>query len=200
MAALAASLTLAVALPRAQAQTFKMTVIDPNQAGDCKAAGDLDNDGFPDLVVGGMPNEKLTWYHNPDWAKTVIATARNQFTTDCAIGDVDGDGDLDFVVPDGPDGVNLVWFENPLAKGSTTRVGNWKRHDIGAIGNWGKDVELADFDHDGRLDVATRGPDKAMIFFQTAPNVWTRVDPLPITVDRGKGQTPNRCPPTTSRS
>ena len=176
MAALAASLTLAVALPRAQAQTFKMTVIDPNQAGDCKAAGDLDNDGFPDLVVGGMPNEKLTWYHNPDWAKTVIATARNQFTTDCAIGDVDGDGDLDFVVPDGPDGVNLVWFENPLVKGSTTRVGNWKRHDIGAIGNWGKDVELADFDHDGRLDVATRGPDKAMIFFQTAPNVWTRVD------------------------
>ena len=175
-ALLTAALALVIALPTARAQTFEMKVIDPDQSGDCKAAGDLDNDGRPDLVVGGVPSEKLTWYHNPDWAKTVIATARNQFTTDCAIGDVDGDGDLDFVVPDGPDGVNLVWFENPLAKGSSERKGDWKRHEIGAIGSWGKDVELADFDHDGRLDVATRSESKVMIFFQTAPDVWTRVD------------------------
>jgi len=175
-ALLGAALLLALTAPNARAQTFEMKVIDPNQAGDCKAAGDLDNDGFPDLVVGGKPHEKMTWYHNPDWSKTVIATSRKEFTTDCALGDVDGDGDLDLVVPDGDVGKNLLWFENPTSKGSRDRPPDWPRHEIGAIDGWGKDVELADFDHDGRLDVATRSNDKAMIFFQTAPNAWTRVE------------------------
>ena len=175
-ALLGATLMLTATLPLAHAQTYKMTVIDPTQAGDCKAAGDLDNDGFPDLVVGGHPAEPMTWYHNPDWAKTVIATSRMEFTTDCALGDVDGDGALDLVVPDGSDGRNLLWFKNPFTKGSKNCVANWARNEIGAIGGWGKDVELADFDHDGRLDVATRSPDKVMVFFQTAPNVWTRVE------------------------
>lgn len=174
-ALLAVGLMLAGAVP-GHAQTFEPLVIDPTQAGDCKAAGDLDNDGYRDLVVGGMPHEKMTWYHNPDWAKTVIAAARVEFTTDCALGDIDGDGGLDLVVPDGPDGRNLLWFENKHAKGSAGHAGNWPRHEIGAIGSWGKDVELADFDRDGRLDVATRSNDRAMIFFQTAANVWTRVD------------------------
>lgn len=158
-----------------QAQTFEMTVIDQNHAGDCKAAGDLDNDGLPDLVVGGMPDEKMTWYHNPDWSKTVIATSRTEFSTDCALGDVDGDGDLDLVVPDGNEGRNLLWFENKYLKDGKGRPTDWPRHEIGAIDGWGKDVELADFDHDGRIDVATRSNDNAMIFFQTGPNVWTRV-------------------------
>ena len=174
-AALLGAAVLLAASGAAQAQTFERTVIDPSHAGDCKAAGDLDGDGLSDLIVGGMPNERMTWYRNPDWAKTVIATARAEFTTDCALGDVDGDGDLDLVVPDGEHGRNLVWFENRFAKGAG-RAGNWKRHEIGSIGSWGKDVELSDFDRDGRLDVATRSSDKAMIFFQTAPNSWTRFD------------------------
>ena len=155
---------------------FEPSVIDANLAGDCKAAGDIDGDRFPDLVVGGFKREKLTWFRYPEWEKSVIATAKVEFTTDCALGDVDGDGDLDIVVPDGNKGKNLVWFENmvPAARGAS--AAGWRRHGIGTIGDWGKDVELADFDKDGRLDVATRSHKQAMIFFQVARGTWTRID------------------------
>jgi hypothetical protein len=51
----------------------------------------------------------------------------------------------------------------------------WTRHAIGGLGDWGKDVELADFDGDGRLDVATRSAGEAMIYFQGSANSWQQM-------------------------
>ncbi|MCB8982722.1 MAG: VCBS repeat-containing protein [Ardenticatenaceae bacterium] len=131
---------------------------------------------YPDLVLGGMPGEKLNWYHYPTWQKTVIATPNNEFTTDGRLGDVDGDGDLDIVVPDG-DGVdNLVWFENPRPLGNPFTGSAWTRHVVGTIGSWGKDVHVSDFDSNGFLDIATRDHDTAMIFFQMSAGVWSKVN------------------------
>jgi hypothetical protein len=141
-----------------------------NIAGDCKMAGDVDGDGFTDLLIAGSTSEGLRWYEYPSWTETFIASPNVEFTTDGAAGDVDGDGDLDVVVPDGPSGSNLVWFRNPRIGG-----GSWSRQTIGAIGSWGKDVELADFDSDGRLDVATRSETALMIFFQNAGPTWTKI-------------------------
>ena len=67
--------------PAAAAVLFQYLEVDPAVAGDCKAAGDLDGDGFPDLVVGGMPGEGLNWYRYPHWNRTVIAVPGNEFTT-----------------------------------------------------------------------------------------------------------------------
>jgi hypothetical protein len=157
------------------ANSFEMVVIDPDQAGDCKAAADIDRDGYPDLIVGGMPKEKLTWYRYPDWTKGNIATANKEFSTDCAVGDVDGDGDIDLVAPDGGKGNNLVWLENAVSKTDPTAPAAWKRHEVGAMSGFIKDVELADYDHDGRLDIAVRNREEVAVFFQTAAGRWTRV-------------------------
>ena len=153
---------------------FDEQVIDQT-AGDIKLVGDIDGDSLPDLVVGGLPDEPLAWYRYPDWRRSVIATAVTEFTTDGSLGDADGDGDLDVVVPDGDSGDNLFWFENPRSGGNLGDAGPWRRHVIGGIGGWGKDIELADFNGDGRLDVATRSNERAMIFFQSGAGSWRRM-------------------------
>ncbi len=153
---------------------FELVTVDGSMAGDVKMVGDIDGDSNPDLVIGGKAsqNEDLSWYLYPGWTKTVIDSASNEFTTDGELGDVDGDNDLDIVVPDGSGADNLVWYENPRPGGDPAVGSQWTRHEVGTIGSWGKDVELADFDQNGQLDIATRSNSTAMIFFQTGPNVW----------------------------
>jgi hypothetical protein len=155
--------------------TFKLVDIDADIAGDVKLVGDIDGNGFPDLVVGGMPEEKLNWYRYPGWEKTIIATPTYEFTTDGALEDLDHDGDLDIIVPDGNAVNNLVWFKNPLPTGNPQNGYEWSRMVIGSIDGWGKDVLIADFDQNGYLDVATRHSTAAMIFFQISAGTWSKM-------------------------
>ena len=171
-AALAAVAAIAAASWASEQPTFDLTIVDAGMAGDCKMVGDIDGDDLVDAVVGGSIGEGLAWYRWPEWTRFTIASPSVEFTTDGEVGDVDGDGDLDVVIPDGPSGTNLVWFENPRPTGDPT-TDTWTRRGIATLGTWGKDVELGDFDGDQRLDVATRTASTLRVHFQNQNGTWT---------------------------
>ena len=117
--------------------------LSPNtQSSQCAVFGDVDGDHVPDLVMCSpfeiaLGHANGTFTHPTKPALAYAATA-------LALGDVDGDGTLDVVFP-GARGIGAFrnlgagTFEapSPVAMGSTVYPG------------------LADFDHDGHVDIAT---------------------------------------------
>lgn len=148
---------------------FRHTVIDPSPPGgedcctDVCAAGDMDGDGYPDLVLGSehATGPGLFLYRYPLWDKIPLAVG--QFTTDMQLADVDGDARLDIIVGDTDRG--LVWLRNP---GDVTA--NWDLQVIGA--GYVHDLEVGDIDGDGDLDVATCDKHAVRIWIQTTPGSW----------------------------
>jgi hypothetical protein len=185
LAALALPALLAATEPlSAQTLSFATVEIDPAASGDDKAVADLDGDGYADGVLGGA---SLAWWRSLGKSRQLagpyaIAAAQVEFTTDMTVADVDADGDLDLVLADGNGAGNVLWFENPRLlppPGKTsdpTDGANWTRRTVGTHGSWAHDVEAADLDGDGRLDVATCGNGAFKIFFRDAGGGWTTVD------------------------
>ncbi|MBI2302667.1 MAG: VCBS repeat-containing protein [Armatimonadetes bacterium] len=158
---------------------FRHVVIDPDNPPDphCKELGDLTGDGRPDLLAASASGGGLWWYRNPGWSKHRIA--EGSFTTDMAVGDIDGDGCLDVVVPGD---AGMLLYRNPRGRGGDPS-GPWEAVNLGADGARMHDVELGDLDRDGRLDVVTRhqsGFGKMMgnavhLWFQNSPTDWQHV-------------------------
>ena len=84
---------------------------------------DVDGDGLNDLVVGAQE-----WYQQPktgkhearNWKKHVMG--KNRWPMNCIMRDLDGDGDMDMVVPDR--GKEICWYVNP---GKDKVTGPWQR-------------------------------------------------------------------------
>ena len=158
-------------------------------------AGDINGDGQPDVVSSGEgPLDRgtapvkggLYWYEYPNWTKHVI-DANGTFADDMQLVDVDGDGDLDIVVPE--DGSKQVrWYENPRPRGNPA-TDPWKVHVIGDYTKFqfeeAHDVEVADLNGDGKVDVVIanqkwepprpRNQPEQVVFFQNNPDSWTPV-------------------------
>lgn len=152
---------------------FRHIVIDRDNPSrpHCKTVGDIDGDGFPDVLAASAYGQGLFWYAYPDWSKHRIDTG--QFTTDMQAGDVDNDGDLDIIIP--KNGVGLAWYENPRPS-SNPATASWRMHKIDSEG--GHDVEVGDIDGDGRLDVAVRDTAGTRVFLQTSADSWEKI-PIP---------------------
>jgi hypothetical protein len=154
---------------------FRRLTIDASNppASHCKALGDVNGDGFVDaLAASSEGGSGLFWYDARDgWRKHRIADG--DFTVDMQMADVDRDGDLDAIIPS-TTLARLVWYENPLPWGNPKSA--WK---VSAIGDAGytHDLEVADLDMDGDVDVVTRQKSglRTYAWIQQSPSVWTGV-------------------------
>jgi hypothetical protein len=134
---------------------------------------DVDGDGAADLILGGHidddtpPNEGfLYWYRNAgrrlyDRDAQVIARApRIQEpgtwgVGQIAVADFDGDGDGDVALVRLVGGADsLFWYENP-GLGNETPSG-WDAHFIEETGFIVDELEAADLNNDGAMDLVTR--------------------------------------------
>jgi hypothetical protein len=128
-----------------------------------KTVGDVNGDDLLDLVAGGVGSGGLVWYENPDWTKHVVDPGGG-FSTDGEMVDVDNDGDNDLVILTTSD---IRWYENP----------GWEMH--GIEDRVLHDVEVADFDGDGKVDLVARNQgefggqgDELHFYRQSTPTSW----------------------------
>ena len=128
-------------------------------------------------VDGDNSNGGIYWYSFPTsggvqgtWVRHTIVDDGNAYE-DMAALDVNGDGAVDIVASytNTSNVLEVVWFENPRGQGGDPTK-PWTLHVIGS-GLGENNLEIADIDGDGKLDVIT----PSSIFFQNSPNSWTQV-------------------------
>jgi len=168
---------------------FQRIIIDNSGPADPwgKSIGDIDGDGFPDLIVGGHgadkrslldrvftklgirkreePAGELVWYQNPTWQRHLISD-EYRFCTDHEVADIDGDGRADIVSLTDSE---IIWFRNP----------DWTPFVIDKRSL--HDIELADFDGDGDVDIVARNQsgfnhndgDQLHFYRQDSPSQWS---------------------------
>ena len=191
--------------------TFVQQVIDPSpQKPAFITAADLDGDGKPELVVSafaassplgnGLVNRYSPKGGAGGWSKTALLaqSAGVKFPNRVSAADVDGDKDLDLILPYGflacvPLSCGgLAWLEQ-------TKAG-FKRHDVVKNGHplFFHHAELADVTGDGVKDLVTVGEAKPLLgaakaearIYPGDPKLAARFKSTPIKVGAGLGSFP----------
>ncbi len=129
------------------------------------ATGDLDNDGFDDLLLGGSAGFPLRMFlfqadgSYRESTQKVFLADRDSEDTDLAIADVDGDGDLDILVASGGNEFSYSdsrWIDRLYrndGNGNFSATGPFINN--GNLRNSTAFIRPVDFDLDGDVDLLT---------------------------------------------
>ena len=119
--------------------------------------GDINGDGFPDVVIVQNLRGDLEWFENSGhprsdelWRRHIITRGGMPGAYDVALADFDGDGDLDVAASGWTLGNQFAWFENPGPKGGERE---WTKHMIEENLAETRTIRVADFDRDGDPDL-----------------------------------------------
>ncbi|WP_339917489.1 T9SS type A sorting domain-containing protein [Yeosuana marina] len=114
-------------------------------------AADIDNDGDLDVLSASAFDDKIAWYENIDGhgnfgSQQIISTNMDYPVLVYAV-DIDGDGDMD-VISSSTNDNKLAWYENTDGQGVFG-----SQNIITSSGNGATQVNAADFDGDGDMDI-----------------------------------------------
>ena len=157
--------------------------------------GDLDGDGFGDVVVAAKEaSHAVVSYENPRPMGTQFWAADSvQWPAlgarEVSLADIDGDNDLDIAAAL-RDEDQIVWYESREHPSHPGEI-EWIRHDVGGPLGGPRGVFVADINADDHLDIVAGGMNDNTVVWYEAPMdptqpgaVWTThvVDPDLLTV------------------
>lgn len=140
-------------------------------------AGDIDGDGYIDIIAANRFGSNITWYKNTNDPNQPFISNQLPFldqTSMVTVGDLDMDGDLDIIASSTPEQI-IVWYENLNGLGNFSSRKIIETNTINAFF-----LLVEDIDADGDLDVMSGGDGSRIEWFENLDGLGNFGDAIVI--------------------